>query len=911
MLSQSQISTLVEELDERNYQPKTGRYSRKLVLDACLRKLRSPQQSAGMHSIICEANFDKLLGMFYSFIFYDMSRLEHHPLRHIFCKCVPLRCWSRLFYQVTEEEIRNDPTVEHTINAVLLCALLGNYEDLQDGSDYRPRAFVRQALYDMFDVRRSETYNNPSIALFRMRLLADVERVYIHAMQLLLCHFIRSSPVLLDLISAELPFAIFEQRAHAVNQKIRKVFSEHILETDGAIDADVLLEELSACLEGYNTSLLDESYQNPTPPFLEYVSELRDCVHPTADEWFSRLSPEIRKGRQLVVFQEPAYVKPSSVLAAEAKKARKETDGSVAVTEKSFEKEIKVPTISGNSTGALTTTRQINVDVEREIAKLKNGDKDPVPATDETKQIVITKMHITIEHSRALEDIIQRFDPRDNNASDRIIRVLLAVLHEGFGSSPRAVARLKQLWMQYSILGLPKHNWETEFKSLYASFPYTYCLLMATCKLYARHRKVRIYDLPISVTNAQIRAVYHRFGLGGGCPTEPFNMLVCTCCRNIDTPFTLRQSKISKNLVRIAKRKQSRISNSRKRSGGGGTSATTTTTEKKTKREMLKAQMGGSAQMRIHLQSGQCFCTGTTVYAHQRCDLQPLLQISLLGKIMYFSGQAYMICCQSDHADFGFSQFDPLNTIRNKEHFACVVCCRRIFVQQAAKEKKAYPWLHDPKSVKCFLCDTALGPKRAYYLFGKDTYICKGHTHYDILREPHHQQQQQQDDHQQRNNDKNKSSNNNDGRVAIHRNTWTMEDLLDFIAEYIGQKIFEKPGLLKEEEEKKEESKDNDDDGDDDDHDGRRTETADIKYATAYGQRKADPDPLLTKALCKAGRAAMEQAFESAAVAKLIRIATYTYRELSRQSRKHWATIKNNNAHRRFKRSKFAAKYRG
>jgi hypothetical protein len=861
-------------------------YSSALAVDACLASLRDKTRYNTVVSsklVVSQTSFAHLLSWFSSFLFYDMSQLEHISLRKVIGKCWPVRCWTRLFGKVSVQEIEGDKNTEYILNHILLCALLGNYKDLPAGGAFRPTSFARQILYDMFDAtHRRASYDSPTIAAFRKQLLLQVERVYIHAVQLLLCHFVRCNPVYLELVNKEIPFAEFEARAIAVNQKIRMVFVEHIQQTSGQIESDALFSKLQDVVVDYNASLLDGSYQTPTPPFLEFTLELRDRVHPKAADWFDILPESIRKGRKLVIFQEPEWIKPSEVLAAEAKISakNKNKDGSVDVNSRSFT-DAKSAIIGGQSIENAAAEAAARVDVEREIARLRSGMNDPVPEEDDT-QIVSTKMHITMEHSRALEDIIGRYDPAENSA-DAVLHALLSVLHEGFGSSKKAVHLLRMMWIYYRYLRFSKHEWEEKFEAFYRDFPYTYCLLFAASRLYARHRKIYIFPLPTNVARTQIEAVMARGSFAGGCPIEMFNFMYCSCCQYINSLHTLRKSKIDKK----EKNARNRANNKKKKTttttndgdavmvlDGGTASSLKKQQRKKSRRKKTgprsdpelkkrRKRMGaeGAKHLRVDLWTNKCYCIGDTVYAHHRCDQQELTRVSLLGQGIRFKGQTYMICCQPTHegsSGIGFMQVDPLHTFWTaNSRLSCVVCTEKILFEQAIEAIKQYPWLFAPQARDegmssvdcCFLCEKKLSLKRPFYLMAKDTYICGGVKHRDVIR--------------------------TDPKRPEEGVSRSMDALSAYVTRYLGRQALKEQKQGNNNMDEKEDSE-----------------------TTAADEAVID----------RLGTALLDSAFTSDRVAADVQKAIVKYRTMKRANNAYWRKRKNNWAHRQDKKNRAFAR---
>lgn len=872
-------------------------YSSALAIDACLASLRDKTRYSTIISskqVVSQTSFAHLLSWFASFLFYDMSQLESISLRKVIGKCWPVRCWTRLFGKVSIQEIEQDKNTEYVLNHILLCALLGNYKDLPAGGAFRPTSFTRQILYDMFDAtHRRASYDSPAIAAFRKQLLLQVERIYIHAVQLLLCHFVRCNPVFLELVNKEIPFADFEARAIDVNQKIRMAFAEHIQQTEGQIESDALFDKLQDAMADYNASLLDESYQTPTPPFLEFTLELRDRVHPKAADWFDILPESIRKGRKLVIFQEPEWIKPSEVLAAEARISakNKNKDGSVDVSSRSFT-DAKSAIIGGQSVENAAAEAAARVDVEREIARLRSGMNDPVPEEDDT-QIAVTKMHITMDHSRALEDIIGRYDPMENSA-DAVLHALLSVLHEGFGSSKKAVHLLRMMWIYYRYLRFSKHEWEEKFEAFYRDFPYTYCLLFAASRLYARHRKVYTFPLPTNVTRTQIEAVMARGAFAGGCPIEMFNFMYCSCCRYINSLYMLRKSKIDKkeksarNRANNKKNKTKKNNNKKERDASeekgeeeSKTVASSSSSKKKKKKGRRKKtgprsdpelkkrrkRMGaeGAKHLRVDLWTNKCYCIGDTVYAHHRCDQQELTRVSLLGQGIRFNGQTYMICCQPTHegsSGIGFMQVDPLHTFWTaKSRLSCVVCTERILFEQAIETVKQYPWLFSAQARDdsmsnvdyCFLCEKKLSPRRPFYLMAKDTYICGGVKHRDVIK--------------------------TDSKRPEEGVSRSMDALAHFVTRYLGRRA-----LLK-----------------------QQNSTA----TTAMEDGDGDIDgknPSEEAVIDRLGTALLDSAFASDSVAADVQKAIVKYRTMKRASGAYWRKRKNNWAHRQDKKNRAFAR---
>ena len=90
--------------------------------------------------------------------------------------------------------MRKDPRVARQLDRMLLCSLLGNFED-ESCIKTRPQSIaLRKYLYDTFDSRRAGTYE--AAFKFRRKLMTTATyRVYMNAIQQYLCYSIRTNEV--------------------------------------------------------------------------------------------------------------------------------------------------------------------------------------------------------------------------------------------------------------------------------------------------------------------------------------------------------------------------------------------------------------------------------------------------------------------------------------------------------------------------------------------------------------------------------------------------------------------------------------------------------------------------------------------------------------------------------------------
>ena len=726
---------MVEELQ------KPFSYAKGLVMDACLdiwcgRRKRILFE----RDLICSETLEDFLGLFLSFAFADMTKIpkETPRIRHLLMKAWPMRCWTRKFDTLTAKYIKKDAQCDNQLHRIVLCCLLGNYSWIQDkeeengdSSSSRPiNPRVRFQLHQVFEAGREQTlYRSDELIRFRLSLLKKSPQIHLHALQLYICSLVRSNSVIQEQAQRAFNYVGFEKRVIQVTNKIRAVVVAHFesIQHLKDLDVDKICGAVNHKTDDFKKSILDKSYERRTMEFLPYICSIRDQrdkYNPnetplqTWTNLLRRTNPAALGDKPVIVFKEPAYIKPSTALGKHADAMMKKKDGG----ENSDEDDDVDNDAGSRMMDSVENLASRRIDftkpnkrslgkelakdtsfVDQELALLKSGGVEPIPDDTSDKHLVVTKMDITVSHSKALEELLKRFDPNTCTSND-VFNALEPHLVTAFGCNQAAHKRLLEFQKEYTENARTKQYWEEQVRQLWTDFPYTYCLIRALGQLYVRHTKIKIHSLPPSMAMAQIRAIQSRtkeiIPHGDGvCLEEPLYLRMCFCCRYINTVF-------------IPERTCSQRQAAHAMPG------------KACKRVMINMDDSSDddSESDEEEKAKGCgiYCHNVYVYGHHRCDQKSLMEVGLLGKCLVMvegyrlqeRKRLFMLCCQKGCGQA--MQADQLHTLWNDDGIACTACTS-LFMQQAYEDcRKSYAFLDKIEEFACFLCEQGLSEKRGF-----------------------------------------------------------------------------------------------------------------------------------------------------------------------------------------------------
>ena len=483
-----------------------GSYENALLVDSTLLRQRDRinHSEIDIADVVCCFTLPDMHDKIISVVF-STELDSKDPYRHWLQKCNPMRCWTRLLHNVFLKHCKTTPGFEAAFDHIVLCTLLGNYEEC----DNRPTDIaVRQRMYDIFDYRRRTTYNDPEIASFRRKLLKDreCERIWLHATQQYMCWSISTNDELRRYVSNMYPFDKFRQIVTNVNNKMRRIWCEKLLSSTEPGD---LIKALGAVIKEARLKILDVSYQKPVISFLQYLKELKSVAVPDARIWFERnfASSEYR----LEELRKPVYIKPSSLLS----KKKKDSDA-----DDEEEQEVQA-----ESDG------EPDVDQEPVFEQMATMQTRPLEE-DKRRPVLITAAQITVAHSEALELLVASLDPT-KTSDDDILRQLNAHWTK-FGCDPQAGPHLDVLSSEYRISNLPKDVWRKKMIRFARMHPYAYCLLHEARKLVLRMRGRRVTPLPSNIAAKQVQVLADKLKL----PPDTVNresaaLWACPCCGEV------------------------------------------------------------------------------------------------------------------------------------------------------------------------------------------------------------------------------------------------------------------------------------------------------------------------------------------------------------------------------------------
>jgi hypothetical protein len=529
-----------------------------------------------IHSAVFERVFKRALGA---------NRTE---IRHLLFKSWPIRCWTRKFWTVLTRFFKKTPAVEVYVSRLVLCSLLGNYVHTGP-EEKRPQLQLRRKLYGFLDARgHRRQYRSEESVRWRKQLVERCPRVYLHAIQELMCTDVADSPVLLRHVRNLMQFDAFFSIVKDINRQIR----DTILASPDSPDYDTLSEKL----EKTRMRILKVSYDQPHLQFLEYLREVRSFAKPSAQAWFKNLGDN---GKELAEFQTQGYAKPSSEISNCVRRATH-----AGGEEDSEEDEEESQHLSQAERDPTSLDVLIEQAVQDGLARASNRDAAAVASRPGVEVIPITSMQITMEHSRVLEAFVETFDPRCTSPDDAFWTVS-RLLHM-FGCTRLAASELQFLWIEYKLVKKAKDRWKSRMLLYSARHPYAYALIHATRRFLARHRQFQTYPLPANIRALQCDALRKKWDCAPF--QEAMRFCVCPCCR---TANTLVRSEATPKLNNIE----------------------------------------GLRGVQTNISTGEVFCGRSVVFGHRQCGAadQPLLRIDLEGKWVGYKQRGLILCCHCGH----------------------------------------------------------------------------------------------------------------------------------------------------------------------------------------------------------------------------------------------------------------------
>jgi hypothetical protein len=152
---------------------------------------------------------------------------DKDPIRHLLLKCWPKRCWTRKWTEVFIKLRGKYPHIESHINNIVLCCLLGNFDDVRVANRSLDIG-VRKQLHELLDQRQGPAYRARVATRTELLRDKDLRRVWIHAIQQYMCWCVRLDIALHRRVNSAMDFDAFEAVIIKANNDIRKHFHGEI-----------------------------------------------------------------------------------------------------------------------------------------------------------------------------------------------------------------------------------------------------------------------------------------------------------------------------------------------------------------------------------------------------------------------------------------------------------------------------------------------------------------------------------------------------------------------------------------------------------------------------------------------------------------------------------------------------------
>lgn len=267
--------------------------------------------------------------------------------------------------------------------------------------------------------------------------------------------------------------------------------------------------------------------------------------------------------------------------------------------------------------------------------------------------------------SRAIGTIVQRLPvtTSDLDASDLLVEALPLL-----GGSEAARLHFRALRHSYDVMRAGKRQFRQAIANAARTYPFSMAVLRLASKFWRLHSGTQLVTLPLHVEEAQVRGLSALTGNTGLVPRERAVLYLCHVCCTVYS---------------IVRRPVTTVKNT---------------------------YLYGMRNARVDLRSPDLepYCSNKKRMGHMVCGERPLVQVPLLGRMLYFNREALFICA---HPKCGaMAKLCPDRCCYTPDGYYCIECSKRrraLVLLQAIERTLGFPVPRQKTgevTLECSLC---------------------------------------------------------------------------------------------------------------------------------------------------------------------------------------------------------------
>lgn len=324
--------------------------------------------------------------------------------------------------------------------------------------------------------------------------------------------------------------------------------------------------------------------------------------------------------------------------------------------------------------------KQVRLMIERKLAPQK-----------ESKAIPLFN-YVTKPVYKAIQEVVQCCDPWRTGAMKRFVEWM-----GYFGIDSVSISYLKILFDHYELASLSIEKLKAGMVAFRENDPYAYTLIqLAADMIREASRHYFWMALPEHLTRYQVEAIQSSFGLVGTnmLPKSRCHFTFCHVCNRI---YSLIQ--VFPNEV----------------------------TGKKQYTQDYKFGLRGAS---MEYTTGLVFCKNRKSNHRGQCGKHPLTELPLIGRLLFFHNNCYMICPQ---LGCGLPMlFNAEMCAFNERGPACSICSKKMRERVDLQAQLVSQYSVNP-STRCLKCNNLIQKNESCHWFPFDIRICKKHMKPGLL----------------------------------------------------------------------------------------------------------------------------------------------------------------------------------
>ena len=649
---------------------------------------------ARLEDVACPLNIPDLHPLFLRVVVSRGVSTAGMPMAHIFWKILPCGSAARTTNNIIKDYASASPFLMSTVNKMMICSLVGNYEHSQT----RLSINAREHVYTWFTSPATDQGFAGYVG--RQQLLDDCPKVYVFALRDYLIHLLEDNPVLRRHFDVRYDYAVFKTITQEGIEWMREYIEKNIALPMGTmVNAPrvekhaKLIKDLDKFFTKLHAKMLKFQTKPPAVPFFQFAGEIKGSAPVALD----RIRHQILAHHKTTATMETEHLNVDHSQdiddetdeqrrkreEAEQKKEDADIKAHLDLYQTNFtsmaalNKLIKAMELKNNGTTTTTTT--------------KKKDK---PMLDD-HGIKLTKQGLTLAASKAMYALmgIRSQEIRDHNvALDHFLTNDIS----SFGAlDPVGISEFRRIWAIYLEGKTPSTTLRQHVYRLSKGWPTTWSLIVAAWTARDTHQRTRLFALDYYTIRNQSNALCRRFSVGSidKVPPTAFRLCVCMGCQSVKSWVKDPHEATSKETYSY-----------------------------------------GLKDVSVDLYTDQAFCRSNKSFMHFQCGVQEIMHIGMFGQALEFGGKVYMHCAQKSGGHIGI--YDPNHMEFNELGSACYACTLELQKVKLSRAMKEHPY--GPSHIhKCFMCPKRITKPANKYVYAKNTILCQKHHSNELLAHLH------------------------------------------------------------------------------------------------------------------------------------------------------------------------------